>query len=153
MRQNYYVDGNAVRRLEEEPQERIRRRQEEEQKKQRHRYAARRNQERALYLNLGYVIFCSLAVLLTCGVCVAYIYLQSDVTGRTKSISRLESRISELRASNDEILKRIEMSVDLNEIGRQAMLFGMKYPEEGQIFSYTVKDDDFMDQFSDVPKK
>ena len=152
---NYYVDGNTVRRLEGEPEERRRKREEQEQERRRqvHRRAARRNQERALHINLSYVLFCAMAILATCIVCIAYIRLQSDITGRTKRISGLESQIMELKADNDAALRRIELSTDLGAVKEQALQYGMKYAGEGQIVYYSVQDNDYMDQYSDVPEK
>lgn len=152
---NYYVDGNTVRRLEGEPEERRRRKLEKERalRKRQKRKVARRNQERALHMSLGYVLFCTAALALACLACIAYIQLQADITNRTKSISRLESQVANLRADNDAEKKRIELSVDLNEIKQRALEAGMKYARKDQILYYSVQSDDFMNQYSDIPKK
>lgn len=154
LKTNYYIDGNTVRRLEGESAERKRRQQEkeEEQKKRRHRRAARRNQERALRINFGYVLFCTLAMSLIGAVCVAYIRLQSDITNRTKNISSLERQITDLRADNDAAMKRIDLSTDLDAIKEQALALGMRFPSPDQIIYYSVEDNDFMDQHSDIPE-
>ena len=152
---NYFVDGNTVRRLEGEPEERRRRQLEEEQERKRHknRRLARRNQERALRMNRGYVLFCAAGMLLFCCVCSVYITLQSDIVGRTKSISKLESKIAALRADNDAAVKRIDLSTDLDAVKESAFSLGMKYASENQIIYYTVEDSDFMDQYSEIPEK
>ena len=152
---SYYVDGNTVRRLEGEPQERRQRQieREEKQERNRRRRAARRNQERAAHITMGYVAFCTAALAVTCGVCITYIQLQSDITSRTRSISKLESGIANLRAENDAAVKRIELTTDLDAVKEKAIEFGMKYAKEGQIIYYSVKQDDYMDQYSDIPKE
>ena len=94
---NYYVDGNTVRRLEGEPEERRRKQLEKERKERqkKNRRVARRNQEKALRMSMGYVSFCTMAVLISCVVCVTYIQLQSDINSRMKHISTLESQITD----------------------------------------------------------
>lgn len=151
---NYYVDGNTVRRLEGEPEERRRRQLEKEQeiRRRKHRHAAKRNQERALRMNLGYVVFCTMALILTCGVYVTYIQLQSDITGKIKRISRLESQVADLRADNDAAMKRIDLSTDLDTIKEKALGLGMNYAASDQIIYYSVEDSDYMNQYSDIPK-
>lgn len=152
---NYYVDGNTVRRLEGEPEERRRRQLEEEQerKRRKNRRVAKRNQERAMRMSFGYVFFCTAAVLVFCVVCVAYIRLQSDIVGRTKTISGLESKIVNLRAENDAAVKRIDLSTDLDAVKEQAFALGMKFATPEQIIYYTIEDSDFMDQYSEIPEK
>lgn len=155
LKTNFYVDGNTVRRLEGEPEERRRKKieKEKEEKRKQQSNAAKRNQERAMHINFGYVLFCTLAVLLIAGVCVTYIRLNSDITSRTKSISKLEGQIADLRAENDAALKRIDLSTDLDAVKEKALEYGMKYAKEGQIIYYTIEDSDFMEQYSDIPKK
>lgn len=155
LKTNYYVHGNTVRRLEGEPEERRQRRLEREQeiRRREHRYAAKRNQEKALRMNFGYVFFCTLALILTCGVCVTYIQLQSDILGRMKHISKLEGQVTDLRADNDAAMKRIELSTDLDVVKEKAMGLGMKYAAEGQIIYYSVEDNDYMNQHADIPQK
>lgn len=151
---NYYVDGNTVRRLEGEPEERRRKQLEKERKERqkKNRRVARRNQEKALRMSMGYVVFCTMAVLISCVVCVTYIQLQSDITSRMKHISTLESQITDLKADNDAAIKRIDLSTDLEDVKYKAIHeLGMKYAGPGQIVYYTVEDSDYMNQYSDIP--
>ncbi len=151
---NYYVDGNTVRRLEGEPEERRRKQLEKERKEcqKKNRRVARRNQEKALRMSMGYVSFCTMAVLISCVVCVTYIQLQSDITSRMKHISTLESQITDLKADNDAAIKRIDLSTDLEDVKYKAIHeLGMKYAGPGQIVYYTVEDSDYMNQYSDIP--
>lgn len=153
---NYYVDGNTVRRLEGEPEERRRRQleKEREQRMRESRHVAKRNQEKAMSLGMGYVFFCALAVLLTCAVCVVYIQLQSDITSRMKNISRLESQVNDMRADNDAAIKRIDLSTDLDAVKSAAMTqLGMTYAREDQIVYYSIEDSDHMNQYADIPGK
>lgn len=153
LKTNYYIDGNTVRRLEGEPEERRRRQLEREQqiRKRQNRYVARRNQERALRMNFGYVAFCTLAMILIGGVCVTYIQLQSGIVSRMKHISQLENTITDLRAENNAAMKRIELSTDLEAVKQKALELGMKYATTDQIIYYNVEDEDYMNQYSDIP--
>lgn len=154
LKKNYYVDGNTVRRLEGEPEERRRRQlqREQEQRRRQHRHAAKRNQEREMRMNLGYVLFCTMAVMLTCGVCVTYIQLQSDITSRMKNIARLESQVADLKADNNAAMKRIDLSTDLDAVKQSALGLGMNYARPDQIIYYSVEDNDYMNQYSDIPE-
>lgn len=154
----YYVDGNTVRRVNAAPdyrkaqQERIEREQEEE--RRRRRRQARRNQEKALRMSRSYVTFLTMAVLVFAVFAGAYIKIQSDVTARMKNIAKLESQIADLKADNDEAFKRISMAVDLDSVKNTALNeLGMSYARESQIIYYTVGDDDYMNQYSEIPGK
>ena len=81
-------------------------------------------------VNFGYLLFCTMAIVLISGVCVTYIRLQSDIINKTKSISKLESQIVDLRADNDAAMKRLELSTDLSAVKQKALEFGMRYAKE-----------------------
>ncbi len=149
-----YEDGNTVRRLEAAPdyhEERRKRKEERRisEQKRRRRRAARRNRERALKMSAGYVAFLSVCVFTVALVLAAYVYLQSDITIRQKSIARLESEVSNLRTENDMTYKRIATAINLKEIRRKAKRLGMKYPSKKQIIYYTIDNSDFMTQYPD----
>ena len=109
-------------------------------------------QERALRANRGYVIFLSIGVAIFGFFAGKYIEIQSDITARMKTISRLESQIANLKAENDEAYKRINTAIDLDAIKNTAINeLGMFYAAEGQIVYYTVEDDDYMNQYIQIP--
>ena len=153
---NYYVDGNTVRRMEAVPdyrrqrEERERREREEEQKRRRR--IARRNQEQVLRVSRSYVVFLTMVALVFAVFAGLYICIQSDITARMHTISNLESQIADVRAENDEAYKRINTSVDLESIRNVAMeQLGMSYAKESQIVYYSVEDDDYMNQYGEIP--
>ena len=118
-----YVDGNTVRKAEALPkddrQERIRR--EREEQRARNRKIAKRNQARELRMSRRYVAFLAVAVSITCLVCAAYVHLQADITTRMSNISALEKEIADLKTDNDTTLKRVNTSINLNEIKEKAI--------------------------------
>ena len=156
MKQTYYVNGNTVRQIDAQPvrRERIDRTKiQEEQQKKRRRNAARRNRERALHMSKGYVAFLTLCVGVVAFAAVALVQIQSQVTQRMEHIAALESQITDLKADNDARYKEIITSVDLDYIKDVAInQLGMQYATEEQIIYYSVENDNFMDQYSDIPK-
>lgn len=152
----YYTEGNTVRHMEampdyrEEREKRIRRERElEEQRRQR---AVRRNQERALQTSKSSVAFMTMVVFVFGIFSGLYINVQSNITARLRTIAALESQIADLKADNDEALKRINTSVNLDRIRDAAMTdLEMSYAKESQIIYYTVDDDDYMNQYSEIP--
>ena len=171
----YYIDGNTVRRMEAAPavtrpdrriresrpehvtrerRERERREREREIELRNRKRAARRNQERALRMSKSYVAFLTMAVMVFGIFTGAYIHIQSEMTARMNQISSLESQIADLKADNAEAYKRINTSVDLDSIRNTAMTeYGMSYAKESQIVYYTVNDDDYMNQYSEIPRE
>lgn len=156
MKKTYYVNGSTVRQLEAQPvrRERIDRTKiQEEQKKKRRRNAAKRNRERALHMSRGYVAFLTLCVGVVAFAAVALVQIQSQVTQRMEHIAALESQITDLKADNDARYKEIVTSVDLDYIKDVAMnQLGMQYATEDQIIYYSVENNNFMDQYSDIPE-
>ena len=156
MKKTYYVNGSTVRQLEAQPvrRERIDRTKiQEEQKKKRRRNAAKRNRERALHMSRGYVAFLTLCVGVVAFAAGALVQIQSQVTQRMEHIAALESQITDLKADNDARYKEIVTSVDLDYIKDVAMnQLGMQFATEEQIIYNSVENNNFMDQYSDIPE-
>lgn len=105
-------------------------------------------------MSKSYVAFLTMAVMVFGIFTGAYIHIQSEMTARMNQISSLESQIADLKADNDEAYKRINTSVDLDSIRNTAMTeYGMSYANESQIVYYTVNDDDYMNQYSEIPRE
>lgn len=145
-RSRYYVQGNAVRKLditkeiEGQPQKKISN-------------TARKNRERAKHMSAGYVFFLCIALVATGIILANYIGLQSDITNSVKHISTLEKQLNDLKLANDQEYSRITSSIDLEEIKRIAIQeLGMQYAEEGQIISFTSENHDYVKQMADIPQ-
>lgn len=160
-----YIEGNTVRKVETIPQrrgEQIHRELEHkqrtdkirEERQQQARKAARRNQEKALRMSPGYVVFLAAAMAAFVGVCGAYLQLQSSITGRMKSVAALENQVMDLKTDNDAALKRINTSVNLEDIKSKAVNeLGMVYPAKDQIVHFQIDTADYMNQYEDIPEK
>lgn len=141
-----YIDGTAARQLD------VRRAIEEEPRKKLSNQT-RKNRERARYMNLGYVAFLAVAMLVAGYVLIGYIQLQAELTAQVEQIAALESQLNSLKLSNDEELARINSSLDLEEIKRIAVgELGMVYATEGQIVNYDSEGNDYVRQISDIPR-
>lgn len=112
----------------------------------------RRNRERALYMNVGYVLFLVGAMIAAAIILTGYLRLQSDITNSIKHISQMESRLNELKLENDENYSRITSSINLEEVKRIAIQeLGMRYAEEGQIITFDGEGSDYVRQTGELP--
>ena len=157
MSKNYYVNGSTVRQMEampaRQPQKIDKRQREEQQRRKHRRNAIRRNRARALYMSKGYVTFLTVCVTIVALAAVALIQIQSQLTNRMEHIAALESQITDLKAENDARYKEIITSVDLDYIKNVAINeLGMHYATEDQVIYYSVENNNFMDQYSDIPE-
>ena len=131
---NVAVDVSIQRQLQEEPRRRLSN-------------ETRKNRDKASHMNLGYVVFL-MAALITCAVVlINYVQLQAELTNKIETVATLESRLNNLKLSNDEEYNRITRSVDLEEIKRVAIgELGMTYAQQGQIITYSNAGTDYMRQ-------
>lgn len=144
-RQSAYVQGNTVRKIREEVIREI--------PKKKVNLQARKNRERAVHMNLGYVIFLSAALIVAGFILIGYIRIQWQITSSVKNISKLESQLNDLKLDNDEEYNRILASVDLEQIKKVAMNeLGMKYASQGQIVIVDGEESDYVRQYTDIPK-
>lgn len=112
---------------------------------------ARRNRDKHKRMNLGYVLFLTLAIAITSIGCIQYLKLQSEITNSIKRISTLESQLNELKAENDDTESRIKGAVGLEEIKKRAMdELGMRYATEEQIVKYSSDNTDYVRQYVDI---
>ena len=114
-------------------------------------HAVKKNRDRAIYMNFGYVLFLTVSLLVAGCVLIGYIRLQSEITASVKRIATMESTLNSLKTANDEEYSRIESSIDLNEIRRIAITeLGMVYPDEDQIVTVPDEGNDYVRQVADI---
>lgn len=149
-RSSIYVQGNtAARRLAQEERIRVVPRQ----PVRRTGKNVRRNRDRALYMNIGYVLFLAAAVVAAAFILTGYLTLQADITSSIKNISRMESALNELKLSNDENYDRIISNINLDEVKRIAIQeLGMGYAKEGQVISFHGEGSDYVRQTGEIPE-
>ena len=140
-----YVHGSAAPKLEPayEPDKRQPRRNQR----------IRRNQEKALHMDLPYVIMLTIASLCTLYLCVNYLHLQSSITGRMHAIERMEADLEKQRSENDALETAINTSVDLNQIYEIATKeLGMVYANKNQVLLFDKSESEYVRQYEDIPE-
>ena len=109
---------------------------------------SRKNIDRDTGMNPGFMIFMTLAMVLTGIVCVQYIRLQSSLTSYVGTISAMEIELQGLRAENDDYESRIKGAIGLENIKKRAMdELGMTYASDDQIVIYNSEGTDYVRQF------
>ena len=98
-------------------------------------------------MNLGYMLFLSVAVAFVIMTLYGYLNLQADIQNRVEAISAMESRYNNLKLANDEEYNRINSSIDLEQIKAVAIgELGMVYAREGQIILVEDAETDYVRQ-------
>ena len=111
-----------------------------------------RNRERALSMNFSYVLFLTIAAVLTVAICINYLRLQSKSVSYQKTLTALEVELSEVKLANDSEYNRIISSVDLEHVKDVAMnTLGMTYASESQVKTYSCSSGDYVKQFRNIP--
>lgn len=142
-----YVDGTAVRKLQTAPAGKPQR-----QQKPSVSPAARRNRERALSMNLGYVTFLTAAAVISVLMCVNFLQLQAKGTKLQKEVTSLETQLNAAILENDSDYNRIMTGVDMEQVKDVAMnQLGMVYAKKSQIVTYEMEDNDYVRQYSEIP--
>lgn len=146
-----HIQGNTVRKPVRKP-DAERRIQEVPNKKVSH--ATRKNRDKARHMNIGYMAFLSMAMIVAGLVLVSYIRLQSEITSNIKYVSRLEKDLNNKKLENEEEYSRILSAVNLEEIKRVAVEeLGMTYANQGQVISYSSEGNDYVRQYALVPEE
>ncbi|MCD8371330.1 MAG: septum formation initiator family protein [Clostridiales bacterium] len=149
--QSEYVYGNTVRKM--EPSVRTPREERREyQRQQRVSRAVRRNQEKALQIDLPYVLLLTAAALCALYICIGYLQVQSTITSRIYHIEQLEQELEQLKQENDTLQTRINTNIDLDYIYRVATEeLGMVYANKNQVLIYDKTESEYVRQYEDIP--
>ena len=148
-----YVEGNTVRKLEPLP---LTRPQEETQRQKQQSVHSKTETKRepAVQMGFGYAFFFTVAIVLIAAVGVMYIRLQTENNNRISNIASMQSQILKLKTVNDAELKRIEAAINLEEVKEVAIQqMGMVYPSAEQIEYIEIQENDYMNQYQDIPEK
>lgn len=142
-----YVDGTAVRKLETLPAETTKRRQTPSTS-----LSTKKNRERALQMNFGYVLFLTAAAVATVFMCVTFLQLQAKGTRLQEQVTVLEAKLDAAILENNSDYNRIMTGVDMEHVKDVAMNeLGMIYAKKSQIVTYEANDGDYVRKYSDVP--
>lgn len=142
-----YIDGNVVRHIQAVPNRAPRR-----EKRNRTSVETRRNREKALHINMPYVMFLTAAAIATVFLCVNYLKLQARGITYRNQIARLESSLNTAKMANENAYERAMSSVNIEEIKDIAVNeLGMIYAGEGQVVFYSNQEDDYIRQYGEIP--
>lgn len=145
-----YIEGNTVRKLHSAKDLEAGERQKPKKKVS---YRVRRNQERALQMNMPYVFMLTVALVCTLYLCINYLQVQSTMTTRIHNIETIEKELEFLKSENDAAETRINTSLDLDYVYRVATEeLGMVYPNKNQVILYNKTESEYVRQNEDIPK-
>ncbi len=140
-----YVEGNTVRKLDRTVPEETPRKKEVS-------GATRENRERALQMNLGYVLFLAAAAIITVFVCVNFLQLRANGTLLRKEVAALEAELDSAVLVNDSEYNRVMNNVDLEHVKDVAINeLGMKKASADQIVTYEAENGDYVRQYAEIP--
>lgn len=151
-----YVHGSAAPKMEAVPsRERGQDKREERVRQEKHhrtRAQVRKNQQKALRIDLPYLVMLVAASCCTLFICVNYLQAQTVMTRRMDRIESLEKQVDSLRAENDTLQTRINTSIDLDHIYKVATEeLGMVYAGKNQVRMYHQTESEFVRQYEDIP--
>lgn len=116
-------------------------------------HRVRRNRDKALQMDLPYVLMLTAAVVCTLFLCVKYLHLQSSITTNIHQIEIEEAKLEKLRTENNALEMSINTSVDLDHVYKVATEeLGMVYAQKGQILHYDKTESEYVRQNEDIPK-
>lgn len=146
-----YVYGNTVRAA--EPKRAPVRPQRPSERPQKVSHSVRRNQEKALHMDLPYVVMLTFAAVCALYICVSYLHVQSSITGRIHHIEQLEKELEQLKSENDALQTRINTEIDLDHVYKVATEeLGMVYANRKQVILYDKTESEYVRQYEDIPK-
>lgn len=144
--ERYYIEGNAVRRLEESWEIRT-----DPKPKRQASQKLKKNREKAMRMGRGYILFlCGISVV-TLATCVGFLKNKAVLATQNKEIAVLESEWNQKRTDNDAYYNATLASVDLIDMGTKAERLGLHAPQEGQIIYYDTAGSSYVRQYQDVP--
>lgn len=143
-----YIYGNTVRQLQVERKPEIERR---EDRQREYNQRRRKDKEYVNSMNRGYVMFLVGMATVVFAAMGYFLVLSANISANQKAVADLNSQTIDLKADNDDYERRIERSVNIDEIRRIAIEeLGMVYPSQEQIVNYEYEESDYVRQYSDV---
>lgn len=142
----YYVEGNAVRKLEELPEKMPRKKADRSAQRK-----IKKNREKAMRMGRGYILFLCGISAITLATCVGFLKNKAILATQNKEIAVLESEWNQLRTDNDAYYNATLASADLTDMETKAERLGLHAATEGQIIYYDTAGSSYVRQYQDVP--
>ncbi|PNV61456.1 cell division protein FtsL [Clostridium sp. chh4-2] len=151
-RHHEYIEGNTVRKIA-SPEKRPAKRTPEIKHHSAVDHTVRRNQAKALNMDLPYLLALTVAAICALYLCVNYLHIQSSITARIHNIENLEKEVEVLKSQNDALETRINTYVDLDYVYKVATEeLGMVYANKDQVLLYDKTESEYVRQYEDIPK-
>ncbi len=148
-----YVSGNAARSLRPIPDYDTHREKRKKEKIETQRHT-RRNVDDLPKMGIKMVLFLAAAVAVSIILCINYLMVQMEITEAKSGIMELKSGIEVMFDQNNALEFEIDSFIDVDYIISEAKeKLGMVVPNKNQIVSYENSNNEYMSQYSDVPKK
>jgi hypothetical protein len=145
----YYIEGNAVRKVDTQIPQRETDGNEFSKKKK----SIRKRQENTTSMSFSHLMTMSVAMLVVLVLCVNYISIQSKLTSIIRQTQIKESELENLKNENDAAEADIALYVDLDHIYDVATnRLGMIYAKKSQVITYEKTESEYVRQFEDIPK-
>lgn len=150
-----YIDGNTIRRESTARQVQPRRRPQQDTRQRRTQVTEEElRRAKALSMSAPHVAFMAMVSIVCLLVCVAYLYIQSDITATRTSISNLKNEISTVQSNNNALNYSINSHVNVDHVYKVAtQKLGMKQATDKQIFYYKASDNGYTIQYGEIPNK
>lgn len=158
-RRNYYkseyIDGNTIRRESTVRQIQPKRNPREDVRQRRRPVTEEElRRAKALTMSAPHVAFLAVVSIVCLVMCVAYLYVQSDITATRTSISELKNEINTVQSYNNALNYSINSHVNVDHVYKVATKkLGMKQATDKQIFYYKASDSGYTIQYGDIPNK
>ncbi len=154
-----YIHGNTVRKPEpvQDPERHAREAGGQPQRREQPRVSPgtlRRNREKALQVDLPYLVLLVIASCCALSICISYLHLQSEMNTRMDNIKQLEQELEVLRSDNDAMETEINTRVDLDHVYQVATQdLGMVYAGKDQVLLYNRTESEYVRQNEDIPRQ
>ena len=113
----------------------------------------RRNRNRQMVIDAGYMLFLTFAVIATLLVCMNFLHLKAQVQSATSKVTAAKEEVMDLKAKNDAAYNKVMTSINLEEIRRVATEeYGMKPAGKDQIVKFKSNQEDYMTGHKAVKK-
>ena len=151
-RQMTYVEGNTVRKIRPEhaPAGRIKK---DPAAVRREQIRIAKNREKALAMDVPYLMVLTAAVIITLYICYSYLCLQSSISSHMENVEQLETRYETLKAENDALESSRNTSVALNYVYNVAINeLGMVHAGKDSIINFDKTESEYVRQYEDIPE-
>ena len=108
-------------------------------------------EHRRMQESRGRLVRLVLLSILTLIVCTIFLRFSFQVQQQTYRVSVLQKEIAALQQENEDAEKRMEDTMERDEVTEIASELGMDYPQAGSVVYYSIEDSDYMLQTQEIP--